>query len=308
MSTSAHHIDRIAVRKGAVAIIAAVFLMSFADSLVKFLSSDVTLWQIYSLRGIVAICLLWLVAWRRQRSLRAQQPSWVAFRSLLLVLMWVAYFASLPVLDFATAAVLLYASPLLITVLSMPIFKERFRLHQWAAVACGFIGVVIIVRPGTDGLNPYAALPLIAALLYSLAMVITRAKCRDEDPQVLSFWMNAGMLLFGVVVMMALWAANPSTETVAQAPFLLTVWRPLTLIPILIIIGLGILISIYVGLTAQAYQIAPPSAIAPFDYLYLVFAAVWSWMLFAAPPDGPTILGGSLIAIAGLISFRGARP
>lgn len=119
--------------------------------------------------------------------------------------------------------------------------------------------------------------------------------------------MNIAMLLFGVSSIVVLYFLDLNSGMIERFPFLLTMWLPLSGWSLAIIAALGVMISIYVGMTARAYQIAPPSFVAPFDYLYLVFAAVWSWVLFATPPDGPTIIGACLIATAGLLILARRR-
>lgn len=292
-------------------ILAAVFLMTLADALVKFVSAEFTLWQVYTARGLVAIPILAVAMRWRGVALRPKAPAWVYLRALLLVLMWIAYYGSLPVLSLSVAAVALYTAPLLIAVLAALLLGNRIGPRRWFAVIIGFVGVLAILRPGTDAFSWFTLLPLLGAAFYALAMILTRSKCVDEDPLALALALNLSLMVAGLVASVALAVLRLTDEQASVYPFILGQWSGMGLREWAIMALLGILIAVYSACVARAYQVASPTIVATFDYAYLVFAALWGFVIFSEVPDMATAVGMILIAGAGLLvtlPFRERRP
>ncbi len=294
---------------GVALIVAAVLLMSLADGLVKGASASLTLWQIYSLRGLFAVALLLGLQRRRGglTELWPKTPGWVALRSLLLVAMWIAYYAALPFLALSTAAVALYTAPLFIALLSAPLTGEPVGRRRWLAIALGFIGVLVILRPGDDAFSWASLLPILGAFLYAMAMLITRAKCIDEEPHVLAFALNASMLAVGLAGSLIVAALGTALADPPGQPFLLGGWGPMSGADWLLMAALGLMIVVYSMAVARAYQVAPTALVATFDYAYLIFAGIWGYLLFAEVPDRATLLGMALIAAAGWLAVSAAK-
>ena len=210
---------------GIVLIVGSVFLMSFGDALVKYVGAELTLWQIFVTRSLVALPLL-VVLLRAGGTLAAMRPkavSWVSLRSLLLVAMWILFYAALPVLDLAVAAAALYTGPLFIALFQALLIREPVGLRRGAALLLGFAGVLIVLRPGSAAFSLTTLLPLAAAALYALAMIVTRQKCRDERPLVLSLGLTLAFLLAGVLASgaLALWSrvrTAPPSSAFCSAP------------------------------------------------------------------------------------------
>lgn len=156
------------------AITFAVFLLSLMDAAVKFNSAEFSLWQMYVLRSAAAVAVLIPIIFAARHAMRLHAPGWVLLRSLLMGVLWAIFYIALVRVPLATAAAVIYTSPLFITALSAIWSGDKVGARTLIAVLCGFIGVVIIVRP-TD-FNGYALLPLLSALLFAFAMVITRLK------------------------------------------------------------------------------------------------------------------------------------
>jgi drug/metabolite transporter (DMT)-like permease len=122
-------------RLGVGSIVGAVFLMTLGDALVKLVSADFCLWQLYVTRGLIALpILIGIMRWRGI-AIRPTAPGWTYLRAILLVLMWIVYYAALPVLSLSVAAVALYTSPVLIALLSARLIGEPVSLRRWIAVA-----------------------------------------------------------------------------------------------------------------------------------------------------------------------------
>ncbi len=296
---SARQPDRIT--EGVLIILASVAAMAFADAVVKLVSADLTVWQIFVARALFAApCLLALGALRGTDLRKVFNPRVLA-RSGLLVLTWLVFYASLPVLDLSVAAVAVYTNPIFTALLSALVLAERVSARQWAGVAVGFVGVTAILRPGTDAFTWVIVLPLLAAGLYSIAMVFTRAKCQDEDAINLALGLQGTFIVTGMVATAILIVVDVSSETRAAYPFLLGHWMPMGPREWGLMAFLGILSAAFFLGVARAYQIAPPHIIGTFDYAYLISAALWGFVLFSEEPDALTLTGMALITVAGLL-------
>ncbi len=286
---------------GAGLILASVLTMAFADAMVKQVSADFTIWQIYVARSLVAISILGALSLATGVGLWPKSPGWAYLRGLLLVLMWIAYYASLPVLSLSVAAVALYTSPLIIALLSALLIGEPVGPRRWVAMFVGFLGVLSIMRPGTEAFSWLTLLPILGAVFYALAMIITRSKCVDEAPLTLALALNVSLMVTGLVATAVLSISGLTEEDVSIYPFVLGSWADMGIDGWGLMALLGALLVAYSVGVARAYQIAAPAVVATFDYAYLVSAALWGFVLFSETPDFMTILGMVLITAAGLL-------
>jgi len=291
------------VMLGVLAIVLTVFAMSTADAIVKYVSSAFPLWQIYVVRSLVVIPILAAVSVLGPQPVRIGPKSkgWTILRSLLLAFMYIGIYAAAPVLSLSVIATSLYTGPLFIALFSALLIREPVGPRRWTAIVMGFSGVLVILRPGADGFSLLALIPIGAALLYALAAIVTRTKCREESPMVLALALNYSLMAVGVLATAAISLWRPSALETSAYPFLLGHWvamgpREWGVISLLA----ALMVGISVGL-AKAYQSAPPTIIATFDYTYLLFAAFWSFALFAQVPDAATVVGMLMIAAAGVL-------
>lgn len=283
-------------------IIFTVLALSLGDALIKLTSGNFVIWQIFVTRSAIAVpCLVVYMLIGARASLRFPASLvWTIVRSLLLVSMWVSYYISLPHLSLSTAAAAYYTLPIFITLFSAAIVGDTVTRAGWIAVFLGFLGVILILKPKVDDFNWYALLPILAAILYALAMILTRTKCRSEHPLLLSLALNISFVVVGVITaayistlpnelrhgfLLAHWATMGPSE-----------WLSMTLLAVAILTG-------SIG-AAIAYQNGPSSVIGVFDFAYVGFAVLWGVLLFSEIPDLISISGMVLIVIAGVMSLR----
>jgi len=283
-------------------IIVTVFAMALTDALIKLVSSDMSLWQVYVLRSLMVLPALALI---RRGRLRPEHAGWVYLRSLLLTAMYLAIYAAIPVLSLSVLAASLYTGPLFITALSALVLNRKISATQWGAILLGLIGVGLVLQPNAEAFSWYSLVPLAAALLYALAATITSAKCENEHPVVLGFALNITLMVFGSLASLAiLWI--PGTH-LPDYPFLFGRWSELSAQHLSFVVVLaGLFLGVSVGL-ARAYQSKQPEVIAAFDYSYLVFAALFGIVLFDDWPSSLTCLGLGMIVLAGLASLWAGR-
>ncbi|HKJ50534.1 MAG TPA: DMT family transporter [Gammaproteobacteria bacterium] len=288
------------------AILLACLALSLGDALIKQSSARFVIWQIFVLRSLLVIPFLiyFVRIHRRGTTLMPRHVGWTLLRNLILVLMWIFYFAALPQIELATAAAAYYTLPLFIVLFAALFLGESITGGGWIALALGFTGALLILQPQADDFDGYALLPIAAAVCYAAAMILTRGKCRNERSTVLSLWLNLTFVGVGVIALGALQLWQLSADSVALNPFLFGAWTPMS--PdgwrVMAILAVAILIG-SVG-AAIAYQNGPSSVVAIFDFSYLGFAVVWGSLLFGELP-GPVVAGGMLlITVAGIIAIR----
>ena len=188
---------------GVALIVGSVFLMSFGDALIKLQQRE--LHGLADIRAAVADRLADpgrpdADAGTRRVADPRDRSRWVGLRSALLVLMWIAYYAALPLISLSAAAVAFYTAPLFMALLSRPLIGEPVGPIRWLGIVLGFAGRADrACGPGGDTFSPAALLPVLAALFYALAAIITRARCADERPLVLALGLNLGLLVAGLI-------------------------------------------------------------------------------------------------------------
>lgn len=283
-------------------IIFTVLALSLGDALIKQSSTSFVIWQIFVVRSLIAIPFLVVyLAIRSPASLRLSGAvKWMALRSFMLVAMWISYYLALPHLTLSVAAATYYTLPIFITLFSAVLIGNRISRMGWAAVFMGFLGVLLILRPTADNFNLYALLPLLSAMLYALAMILTRTKCRAEHPIMLSLALNCAFVIVGGIV-----AAVISTlSDEMRHGFLLARWAVMTPSDwgMMAMLAASILIG-SVG-AAIAYQNGPSQMIGTFDFAYVGFSVIWGIVFFAESPDVVSVIGIAMIVMAGVISLR----
>lgn len=292
--------DRIAVAVGAILFTA--LALSFGDALIKKLSGGFGLWQIFLLRSclVIPVLVLFGVAAYGRKAVLLKRSGWVALRSVMLVAMWVSFYAALPFLSLSVAAAAYYTSPIFIVLFSALFTGDRIGRTGVAAVAIGFCGIVLILRPDAADFNAFALLPLVSAALYALAMVVTRTTCRDETPIALSLALNIGFVLTGGAgLLFVAQTGGFSAQTFLTAPWIAMAaqeWLTMAVLATSVLIG-------SVG-AAFAYQNAPPAIVGTFDFAYVGFAVIWGLVFFAERPDAISWVGIGMIVVSGMLSVR----
>lgn len=295
-----HRADNIPLAVGT--IVFTVFALSLGDALIKQSSSAFVIWQIFVIRSLIALpFLVACLAIKSPASFRIDGTvGWTILRSLLLVAMWVCYYLSLPQLTLSVAAATYYISPIFITLFTALISRTAIGAEGWGAVILGFIGVVFILRPDVGSFNTYAILPLLAAMLYAAAMVLTRTKCRAANPIFLSLALNGCFVVVGAIAA-SLIATLPGD---LRDGFLLAPWAAIDFSAFLTMAVLAASILIGSIGAAIAYQNGPSPMIGTFDFAYVGFSVFWGLVFFAEVPDAMSLIGMAMIVGAGMMSLR----
>lgn len=270
------------------AMLIAVGAFSFMDAALKVLSGAYPPLQVAAMRGLSALPLVCVyVLWRRELHLlvRVRWPLHL-LRGVISILMLSLFAFAIRQLALVQAYTIFFVAPLLITVLSIPLLKERVLPRHWAAIAVGMVGVVIALRPQGDGMLSLGALAvLVAAACYALSAVLGRILCRTDAAVSLVFWSMA-MLSVGAGLL-----ALPQ-------------WVPLA--PEHWPVAAGMAVTGFVGQFAitEAFRHGQASAVAPFEYTALAWAIVLDWLFWNTAPDGYSLAGGAVVIASGLYLMR----
>lgn len=293
-------------RSAVVTIIITVFALALGDAIIKGVSASFTLWQIFFLRSAIVVSILVVVHKTRQRDtpILPKHFWWTVSRSLMLTLMWVTYYASLPHVNLSVAAAAYYTLPLFITIFAAVFLGDTIGKIGWLAIALGFVGVLMVLQPRIEDFNWYALLPVSSAILYALAMILTRSHCKSENVLVLSLWLNLTMLFTGAAITLVLVLVQPGSQVIEGQEFLVGPWSEMSAKEW---VAIGILsVAILVGSigAAYAYQNGPPATIATFDFAYVAFAVLWGVVMFQEIPSAVGAGGMILIVFAGILAVR----
>jgi len=295
------------ILRGVVLIVITALLISLQDLTFKLFSGNMSLWQIFALRGIIALPLLMMVA-RYQKQLRdvllgACAP-WALMRTLCMTLAFAIYYGALPFVSLATAGAGIYLAPIFVALISVFFVKEPLHPLGWLGVCLGFLGVVVLLQPGSDAFTVFAALPLASAVFYALAIVITRTRCQGVPAEALALSFNASLMLAGFVVSLVFAVWPPTGALAENYPFLFGLWSNIQAVDWAALIGLAVFAALIGVLLAKAYQIAPPTTIATFEYSYIVFVVIWDVLFFGVALTGASLLGIAMIIGAGLLVMQ----
>lgn len=285
--------------EGVPTILGAVFAMALTDAIIKHSSAGMSLWQIWVLRSVLVLPVLFGLA--RGRVWRAGY-GWVFLRTLALIAMYFGMYPALPFIDLSLAGAAFYTAPLFITGLSALTLGQKITPRHWLAILTGFVGLLVIVRPLSASFTPVVLGPVAAAACYAVAAVLTRARCAAVAPAVQAFWLNVAFLLLGVIGLGVTSSNLPLPREVF--PFLLAPWQPMSLaLWGMMAVLAGLILWIALGV-AKAYQAPHPATIATFDYCYMIFAIFWGYVVFGEIPDGWTLAGMALITAGGIGILR----
>lgn len=284
---------RFSTTQAIAAIIIAVFALSLGDALIKGTAQAMPIWQMLILRSAIVVPVLWWLA-TRNGGARLRVSRWVILRSAFLAMMWVSFYLSLTLLPLSIAAATYYTGPLMIVALAALVARQWPGLLIVLAVIGGFVGVVLVIQPDVSDFRLATLLPLLSALLYAIAMILTAEKCHDDDPFVLGLFLNVALIVTG---------AGLAVFSGTEGSYIFGPWQSIDLALIGIVAVLAVMLLIGCVGAAIAYQNGPPATIAAFDYSFLVFSLTWGMLFFAEYPGPLAWIGMVVIVGTGLLAL-----
>lgn len=261
------------------------------DALIKWLTSDYSVTQIVALRSWFGLPVLFFILRFEGgvKALRTHRPLAHFGRYVLVLGLSFTFFWSLSQMKLVDAVAISFAAPILITALSVPLLGEPVGWRRWAAIGVGFIGVLVMLRPGMGVFHWAAIVVLCSAVFYSLLMITTRALKSTENTASLMFYPQVGMSLTGVFI----------------APLF---WTTPTPIDFVLFALAGLFGSVGILCLTKAFRLAPAAVVSPFEYTALIWATLLGFVLWGELPDAVTVTGALIVATSGLyIIYRETR-
>lgn len=266
---------------------AATALWAAHDAAGKWLTEEYSIFQILFMRSLFSFVPILLLARRDggMACLRTRRLAAVLGRGCLGVTAFSLFLAALPLMPLADAYAIAMSAPLFITALSVPLLGERVGPRRWGAVLIGFAAVIFMLQPGggpESGIVPLAAAILLASnLFYALGMMATRALGRTESAVCMTFYGGLLFLAIGAVTAPFVWV-TPSPGDFA------------------LLAAVGILAGLAQYCMTQAFRIAPPATVAPFEYSAVVWAVILGFVIWGDLPGWTVSLGAAVIVLSGL--------
>ncbi|MFW5678816.1 MAG: DMT family transporter [Pseudomonadota bacterium] len=288
---------------GVLCIVAGMVCVTLNDALMKWLSPTYALHQAVLIRSFFAIGLLLAIAWFTTglAALRTKRPGLHLLRGGLVIFVNSAYFLALAAMPLAEAMAIFFVAPLFITLLSVPMLGERIGPWRLAAVVIGLSGVLVMLRPGGDGWQLTALLPVAAAVAYAFMQLLTRRLGMTDRALTMTFTMQSCFLVFSAGVGLAIGDGRFGDVEHPSLAFLLRAWTWPAAADVALLALCGTLVALGGMLISQAYRLAEATAVAPFEYTALPIAVFWGWMLWGDVPDLVAWTGLVLIAGGGLL-------
>jgi len=282
-----------------VMIIFGTSLVACTDLATKWLTNNLSLWQLQSMRSVFGLSFLLfvLIVMRKLSSIKVINIEALVIRSMLMTFTYLTFFTALAVLPIAMVAGGFFSGPLFMVLIASVMLKETIGIWRISSAVGGFIGVLLILQPDFSQLDPMIFLPVVCGFAYALTQAYTRKYCKNEDPIAVSFWLTFMFLQSGLLGLIVL-----SFIPAVPDPGFLS--RPLVMLPLpqlFTLIGIAISSVIMHFSIAAAYQNAPATLIAPLEYLYLPIAIIGGYLFFDETPNSIGLLGVFIVIAAGLI-------
>ncbi len=288
-------------RAAALYILIYAVVIGFTDNFVRVIASDIGLWQFHAMRSTMALVLVAGYAALTGLPLRPQRPRAVAARSLVHGLAMLLYFAGLGFLPVPQVAAGLFTAPIFVLLLSRLVYGHRISRLSVVAVAIGFAGILLMLRPGSQApINPVALLPVAAGFFYALGNMATREWCAGESAEVMTLGFFIAIGLFGAIGMavLAIWPGLTAEDFIRRGPAVPS-WTTLfwTFVQ-----AAGSLFA--VTMMVRGYQATAASRASVFEYILLPVTALWGFLLWGEVPGVIALAGMALIVAAGALIVR----
>ncbi len=295
--------------KSVYCLLTAVFTFSIQDVIIKWISGNYPVHEIVLIRSCVAIFPILIIAYfgGGLHLLRIRNVVGHLARSFFMFAAYTCFFLALSAMPIAETVSLFFVAPIFITIISAVFLGDRVKLGAWIAVFTGFLGVVVMLKPGSSMVDPAGLLAVLSALFYAIASTITRKLGKTESGVSLAFSTTVMYIVFSMIVALILNSGSMGNESHPSLAFLLRAWRLPAQSDLLIFLVVGILAATGFYFQSQAYRLAKPSKIAPFEYIGVPLSVLWGYLIWKDLLELQSILGMLLIVGSGLYIFRGKK-
>ena len=264
-----------------------MFCLSINDVLVKGLNLYFPVWEVIFFRALSGVIIsIGLVIIFGVKSLKTEKPIRHFIRAFSAVGCVVFYFFGLKYLPLTENIAIVHSAPILAALLAVPILKEKLGIHRISAIIIGFVGVIIIVRPGSNVFQLVSILPIVSALFMASVYLSTRSLMDTDTSIAIIFYYSFALLITSLIFF-------PKDFVIPNLS---------QLIPLM---SLGFMGSLGHYFMSQAAKNAEVVVISPFEYTSFIFVGVMGYFFYNEIPNSSVIIGGFLIVIGGIyIAYR----
>ena len=269
----------------------AVTCFALLDATAKFLNLHMNTLEVVWARYTGAFVFPFMLSnpWTRPELLITRRLGMQMGRSVLLLASTLCNFAALRYLQLDQALALSFSTPFFVAALSGPILGEWVRWRRWTAIGVGFLGVLVVIRPGTGSIHPAAVLSLSAALCYALYAITTRILARTDSNETTLFYSN-------IVGALALIPVLPFVWTTPHDPLIIG-----------LMFAAGALGAFGHYLLIAAHRLAPAAVLSPFIYTEIVLVIILGFVVFGDVPNRWTLVGASIVIASGIYMLHRER-
>ncbi len=273
--------------RGPILNLSAWLILPIMDAIAKYLSYSLPILQITWFRFFFSAVItgIFIYLFSRKSFVRSKNIKSQVLRGILLLTSSLLFFYAISVISLAKALTLAFICPLIVTALSPYFLKERVGRRRWTAVIVGFIGVLLVIRPGIVEFNWASLASLGTGLCYAIYLIVTRS-LKDTDNGLLT-------LLFTSIV-----------GTVVLSVYLPFVWVTPSLNQLLLAVNMGFIAALAHGLIIISYNYSDASKLAPLGYFEIIPNIIIGYIWFSDFPDKYTVLGLLVIILSGIYVFR----
>lgn len=255
-------------------------LFSVMGICIRYASHSVDNYTIVFFRNVVGLILFLPFIFKQGIGFVKTEKLWMhTWRSVVGLAAMYGFFYAIAHLKLSNAMVFTYSSPIFIPLIAWLFLKERITTAMLCAAVLGFIGVFCVAKPDQGLLNWISMVGIASSLLASMAFVTVRALTQTEPPERIVFYFCFIGSLLSIIPMF--W-----------------VWRPYQLQELFFLIAAGVLANVSQIFMSHAYRLAPAGQIAPVNYMAIIFAGIWGFLLWQEMPDLYSLIGFGFILIA----------
>jgi drug/metabolite transporter (DMT)-like permease len=277
--------------RGIIYMLAASSLFIFNDTFVKLASEDIPVPQIIVLRSIIALPLALLFSWQQGLlgNLLALRDRFLWFRTFGELGGTAAYLSALARLEIANATAIAQTTPLAVTAAAALFMGEKVGIRRWSAIFIGFLAVLLIIRPGMEGFNGWSLLVLLTVAFVVIRDLSSRVMSHSVQPLTVTIVSLVALIPLGL----ALSAFEP--------------WQPVTAPALLYCFGSALTLCVAYVLVVHAMRHGEISVVAPFRYVFLLWAILIQIVVFAVWPDWLTLVGSAILVATGIYTVHRER-
>ena len=296
---------------GAIILVFGLFLFSIQDIIIKHFSSHYSVLQIVFVRGLIALGLFMLFFrfTRETIALKSKRPKLMLARGLLGFSSYTSYYLAVAAMPLAEVVSITFTMPLFVTAMSAVILREKVGIRRWSAVLIGFVGVVVILSPSGEFNSLAVVFAFTAAITYASQTILTRFLGDHDHPLTIAF--NAILIFTVASAILSLLLLGGIVSVSSEHPslaFFGREWIMPTDIDLVLMLVIGGIAAVGFYCLSKAYCSSEASAIAPFEFTYILWAVVFGYLLWNEVPGPTTIIGiGILISSSLYIWYRERR-